>query len=55
MTHRDITRKEFLSAVTAFLGLFLLSRLPFGGGKEPFGSQAPGSYGNHPYGGTTKH
>lgn len=49
--HRDMTRKEFLAYVGSFLGLFLLSRLPFSGGTKPTGPGAPGSYGNHTYGG----
>jgi hypothetical protein len=51
MTHRDMTRKEFLSAVLAFVGLAVLSRLPLGGGSTRHKPHQPGSYGNHPYGG----
>jgi hypothetical protein len=50
MTHRDMTRKEFLAYLGSFLGLFLLSHLPFGGTtKQP--AHVPGSYGNNTYGG----
>jgi hypothetical protein len=52
MTHRDMTRKEFLAYVGSFLGLFLLSRLPFGGGAKRGEAQTPGSYGTNTYGGT---
>jgi hypothetical protein len=54
LLHRDMTRKEFLAYVGSFLGLFLLSRLPWSGSsKQTHGAQIPGSYGNHVYGGTT--
>jgi hypothetical protein len=52
MTHRDMTRKEFLGALTAFFGLFLLSRLPFGGNSKQSVPPASGSYGTSTYGGT---
>ena len=51
MTHRDITRKEFLTYLGSFLGLFVLTRLPGGGTSRPSAQWNPGSYGNHPYGG----
>lgn len=54
MTHRDMTRKEFLSVVAAFFGLVVLSRLPFGAGTKQNGSDTPGSYGNNTYGGSKK-
>jgi len=50
MTTRDMTRKEFLTYLGSFLGLFLLSRLPWAGSKTQT-AQTPGSYGNHVYGG----
>jgi hypothetical protein len=51
MTHRDMTRKEFLAYLGSFLGLFLLRRLPFSGGTKSTGPQATGSYGTSTYGG----
>jgi hypothetical protein len=48
-----MTRKEFLTYLGSFVGLFLLSRLPFGGATKQSSARTPGSYGNHSYGGTT--
>lgn len=54
MLNRDMTRKEFLAILGSFLGLFLLSRLPWAGTPKAQATQASGSYGNNVYGGQGK-
>lgn len=49
-----MTRKEFLSAIAAFLGVFILSRLPFYSAAKHLGASNKDSYGNDTYGGTKK-
>jgi hypothetical protein len=55
MTNHDMTRKEFLAYVGSFLGLFILSRLPWSDNSRTPAPQVPGAYGNHVYGGQPTH
>ena len=54
MFKKEMTRKEFLGAVGAFLGVLILSRLPFQGTAKRLVGSNQDSYGNATYGGTKK-
>ena len=55
MMNREMTRKEFIGAIAAFLGVALLSRIPFqDAAKHLGGASGAGSYGNATYGGINK-
>jgi uncharacterized membrane protein YeaQ/YmgE (transglycosylase-associated protein family) len=54
MDRNDMTRKEFLGIVGAFVAFIVLRRLPLSGdASKTLTRLKPGSYGTNTYGGTT--
>ncbi len=54
MIDKQMTRKEFLGCVGAFVGVLILSRLPFQGTAKQVLRGSQDSYGNATYGRTKK-
>lgn len=52
MMHQDISRRQFLNVVFAFLGLFALNRFSVGGSAANLMRRGKAAYGNDAYGGS---